>query len=504
MVNESSPLEDSRAHTAKKASRNPYATVYSKPGAARFSIAGAVARSPMSMVGLGIILMISMYAEEWGMGKEAYGLAGKVSAAYVIAQAICSPQLAKMVDRYGQAKIMRPAVVVSATSLSALVACTVTGQPIWTLYLFAILTGATIGSIGAMVRSRWSNAIDSPKELHTAFSLEAAIDEMIFVIGPIAATMLATSVAPHAGLIVPVVMMIVGGFWFLSLKSTEPPVVRYAKHDKVKSVLLNPAMLCLIAVFIFMGAIFGASDVATIAFAEEQGQKSMAGAILAVFALGSLISGLVYGARQWASPLWLRFAIGIIALAVLSSLFFIATNLWMLAGAMFIAGLAISPTLINGNNMVQLVVSPRQLTEGLTWVGTALGVGVSFGSSIAGSRIDAHGAHEGFLIVVVSAVASVVVVLAAAGVLRKKTTEHVTTIEEVDLTGSETLGIEEVSDKAKGQVAAQSQAEAESWEEAKGNDKSKVDTATKPEAEAESTTLGQDAEEPESESTTVP
>lgn len=433
MVHESSRIEDSSAQTAKKTSRNPYAVVYAMPGAARFSIAGAIARSPMSMVGIGIILMISAYAKDWGMGSEAYGLGGKVSAAYVIAQAICSPQLAKMVDRFGQAKVMRPAIVFSAVTLAALVFATVTAQPIWTLYLFAILTGATIGSLGAMVRSRWSHIIDDPRRLHTAYSLEAAIDEMVFVVGPIAATMLATNVSPHAGLIVPIVLMIVGGFWFLSQKSTEPPTVRPEAHEKARSVLLNPAMLCLIAVFICMGAIFGSSDVATIAFAEEQGQKSMSGVILAVFAAGSCISGLAYGARQWASPLWARFAVGICALGVLSSLFFIATNLWMLAGAMFIAGLAISPTLVNGNNMVQLVVAPGQLTEGLTWVGTALGVGVSFGSSIAGARVDSQGAHAGFLIVVIAAACSVVVVLAAMKTLKRKTAMHSESIREVDI-----------------------------------------------------------------------
>lgn len=431
MLPESSSTNGSSTGTSTKKSRNPYAVVYAKPGAKMFSISGALARFPMAMVSLGIILMIDgIY--------DSYALGGAVSAAYVIAQAVCSPQIAKLVDRKGQSKIMRPMILIASMSLTGLVLSALTKQPEWTLFLFAILTGATVGSVGAMVRTRWSNIVKNPAELHTAYSLESAIDEMIFVIGPIAATVLATSVTPWAGLAVPIVVMIVGGFWFLSQKATEPPVIKPIPGEKIPTVLRNPAVLVIIAVFICTGVIFGAADVATIAFAEEQGDKALSGPVLAVFALGSCISGLAYGARQWGSALWKRFIFGIVALGVLVTLFFAATNLWMLGLAMFLAGFAISPTLINGNNMIQMVVSPRQLTEGLTWVGTALGAGVALGSSVAGSRIDAYGAHQGFFIVVIAGVLQVLIALAAIPVLRKRTSQHHDeTLVEMDLLDDE-------------------------------------------------------------------
>ena len=61
----------------------------------------------------------------------------------------------------------------------------------------------------------------------------------------------------------------------------------------------------------------------------------------------------------------------------------------MLAAVMFVTGFAIAPTLINGNGLVQNLVASNQLTEGLAWVGTSLGVGVSIGASLAGTRIEA-------------------------------------------------------------------------------------------------------------------
>ena len=63
-------------------------------------------------------------------------------------------------------------------------------------------------------------------------------------------------------------------------------------------------MVVLAFVFAAVGAIFGATDVATVAFAGEQGHPELAGVVLEVFALGSMIAGLLYGARHWTAPLW--------------------------------------------------------------------------------------------------------------------------------------------------------------------------------------------------------
>lgn len=398
----------------RRTSRNPYADVLSEPGALRFSAAGVVARLPMSMVGIGTILMIqTLYGS--------YALAGRVSAVLVVAQAIASPQLARYVDRVGQRKVMLPMLALASLGLVGLVVTAVLRLPEAWLYVFAAVAGATQGSYGSMVRARWSHALSNPRRLHTAYSLEAALDELVFVVGPVLATFLATSVTASAGLVVPLVAAVVGGLWFLSQRATEPPVLPPAvAGERHRSAILMPGMIVLAVIFVAMGTIFGATDVSTIAFAEEQDAKGMSGAILAVFALGSLISGLAYGARHWVSPLWKRFVVGMLALAVGVSLFFFVTSLPMLAVVMFVTGFAIAPTLVNGNNLVQNLVAPHQLTEGLAWVGTSLGVGVSVGASVAGSRIDAAGSHAGFEVVMLAAAVAVVACLVALPSLRRR------------------------------------------------------------------------------------
>lgn len=389
----------------------PYRDVLARPGALAFSAAGVLARLPMSMVGIAVVLAVS---EIYG----SYGLAGQITAVYVIVHSVCAPFLARLVDRHGQARVMRPAILVATAGMCGFIVAIRTAAPTGWLFVAAVVTGASIGSIGALVRARWTNLLHDPKAIHTAYSLESALDELVFVVGPIVATVLATSVAPTAGLWVPAVAVLVGGLLLFAQRATEPPITRRAPGARGGSLLRSGGMIVLTVVFVGMGAIFGATDVSTVAFAEEQGAKSSAGTVLAVFALGSMLSGLAYGSRHWVSPLWRRFVIGVLGLGVGVSLFFLVTSLPMLAGVMFVTGFSIAPTLINGNGLVQELVPRDQLTEGLAWVGTALGIGVSIGAWAAGVVIDQVGSHGGFLVVIASAGLAVVATLVAAPTLR--------------------------------------------------------------------------------------
>ena len=388
-----------------------YRGVLARPGAAAFSMSGALARFPMSTVGIAIVLMAQAV-------YDSYALGGRVSAAYVITHAVCSPQLAKLVDRHGQARVMRPAITAAAAGLVGLVVVGALALPSFWLYPAAVVTGAGIGSIGALVRARWSHLLTEPRDIHTAFSLEAVLDETVFVIGPILATLLATSVHPVGGLVLPFVALLVGGYLFLAQRATEPPPSRRPRRTGDRHVMLSAGMISIALVFLMVGAIFGAADVATIAFAREQGSPGAAGPVLAVFAAGSLVAGLAFGSRHWSGPMWRRFVIGIVVLAAGTATFVAVTNLVVLAVVMFVVGGSIAPTMITGNAMIREMVPAQQLTEGLTWAGTSMGIGVSLGSSVAGSWIDAVGSHGGFLVVVVAAGVGAVTALVAIKPLR--------------------------------------------------------------------------------------
>lgn len=389
----------------------PYRDVLTRPGALAFSSAGVLARLPMSMVGIAIVLAVP---EVYG----SYGLAGKITAVYVIVHSVCAPLLAHLVDRFGQARVMRPALRVATVGICGLIASIATAaHPLWVV-ASAVVAGASIGSVGALVRARWSYILRDPAEIHTAYSLESALDELVFIVGPVLATVLATNVAPTAGLWLPAIAVLIGGWLLLGQRATEPPIVPRVHGVASGSLLRSGGMIVLTLVFAGTGSIFGATDVSTVAFAEAQGDKSAAGWVLAVFACGSMLSGLGYGLKHWTSPLWRRFVLGVLALAAGVSLFFVVTSLPVLATVMFVTGFTIAPTIINGNSLVTTFVRKDQLTTGLAWIGTALGVGVSIGSAVAGSVIDRAGAHGGFLVVAASAAFMVLATLVAVPILR--------------------------------------------------------------------------------------
>lgn len=390
---------------------NSYRDILSIEGAWKFSLAGLIARFPMSIVGIAQILMIStLYGS--------YTLAGQVSATNIVSYAIFAPVLARLVDKHGQSKVMFPAVTISAVALMGVVVAAVMQAPPIFLYVLTAISGAFSGSLGSMVRSRWSEVVRTPAQLHTAFSMESTADEFVYMTGPIIATLLTTGVSPIAGLLLAIVLATTGGYWLLSQKATEPPTSDASDVSHKGSVMRKPVMISLAIIYIGAGAMFGSIDLSVVAFTEELGVKSLSGVLLGIFAAGSMLAGLLYGARTWRFPLWKLFVGGVIALALGATLIGFAKSIPGMAVIMFITGFTISPTMINVNAMVQRAVPPRRLTEGLTWMSTSMNVGVSLGSAVAGRFVDDAGVRGGFAVVIMSAWAMAVVTILTSPVLR--------------------------------------------------------------------------------------
>jgi len=387
-----------------------YRGVLTVPGAAMFAVAGLVARLPISMLGIGIVLLV-----EGSTGS--YALAGWVAAAYGVVQAVASPYVARLVDGHGQARVMRPAIAVHVLGLVLMMVAASLAAPRWTLFASAVVMGATIGSVGALVRTRWSHALslraDGAQLLHTAYSLESVFDEVVFVTGPLLVTVLATAVSPVAGLIAAALAVAVGGGWLLSQHATEPPLV--AAHARGgRSAALEAGMPMIVLSFVGVGAIFGGVEVVTIAFTDRQGTPGQAGPVLAVFALASMLSGVVYGAVQWRTRASRRYLLGVMLLALgVSPLLAVRSTLW-LAVVVFVAGFAIAPMLISGNAVVQELVPAGKRTEGLTWVATGLGLGVSAGAALSGVAVERLGTPSAFVVPVAAGLFSVLVTLAGA------------------------------------------------------------------------------------------
>ncbi|GII91973.1 MFS transporter [Sinosporangium siamense] len=389
----------------------PYRGLFNTPGAKGFVISGFVGRLPMSMLGISIVLLISALT-------NSYGTAGAIAATVSVAFAVSAPLSGRLVDRFGQARVLIPITIAHGAALIGLMLLASSGAPIWTLFATGVLVGATAVSLGSMVRARWSylTAGDS-KKLHTAFSFESVMDEMIFVGGPALATALATTVSEYAGLVVVLLSTTIGVTTFALQRGTEPPV-RPRRSGGGTSPILIPGVAVVSCVFLAMGSVFGSVDLITVAFAEEEGSKAAAGLMLGAFAGGSLVSGIWFGARQWRISLRSRFvrALGFFAVGVVPIVF--VGHVALMAVALFLAGLAISPTIITGYALVERLVPNGLLTEGMAWISTAVGFGVAIGAWAGGRLTDMFGATNAYGFALICALLAATVGLAGSALLR--------------------------------------------------------------------------------------
>jgi MFS family permease len=386
-----------------------YRRILTLPGTALFSATGLVARLPISMVSLGIVLLVS---EATG----SYGLAGSVSAAYLVANGAAAILQGRLLDRLGQARVLTAMILVFGVSLGLMMWSVQVDGPLVATYVLAVVAGATLPSVGACVRARWSHAVESPDQLQTAFALEAVADETVFMLGPIIVTLLATSVDPLAGLGTAIVTGVVGTLAFAAQRRTEPPIGTSEEDTAPRPAMPWRVVLPLALVAAALGTLFGAAEVATVAFAEEAGDKAYAGWLLALYALGSLLAGLVTGAVHWRRGPDHRVRWGSFAMMLAMLPLAFVGPVWLMAVALFVAGFAIAPTLIATTSLTEQVVPAGRLTEGMMVIHTGIVAGVAPGATLAGVVVDAYGGSPAYL---VAAAAGAVAALAAQAIPRR-------------------------------------------------------------------------------------
>ncbi|MET9255243.1 MFS transporter [Streptomyces sp. NPDC003717] len=379
---------------------SPYRALFTAPGTKGFAAAGFVGRMPLSMMGIGVVTMISQLT-----GR--YGLAGALSATIALAAAVLGPQVSRLVDRHGQRRVLRPATLVALASGAVLLPAAHYGWPDWVLFAACLGMGC-VPSLGAMVRARWAALYGGTPRLHTAYSFESVVDEVCFIFGPIISIGLSTAWFPEAGPLLAGCFLAAGVFWLTAQRATEPVPHPRGQHGRGSALASRPLQV-LVVTFAATGTIFGAIDVVTVAFAEERGHKAAASVVLALYAAGSCAAGMVFGLLRPAGPPERRWLLGVCAMAVSMIPLLLVGNLPLLAVALFVAGLSIAPTMITTMSLIEQHVPRARLTEGMTWVSTGLAVGVALGSSVSGWVIDAAGARAGYAVPAVAGAVAVVV-----------------------------------------------------------------------------------------------
>lgn len=364
--------------------RGPYARLFETPGALAFTLPNALARLPMGMFSVSAVLLITTV-------HGSYALAGAVVAATLGASAVGGPLLARLVDRYGQARVTVPAVLLTGAGQLGLLLCVTGGAPLWAWFCCVPLTAATPNT-GGMSRARWAHLYrDAPAARHTANSFEQALDELCFLLGPLLAAGLCTGLAPAAGTLTAVALLVTGGLLFAAQRRTEPPAApRPAGTARAgRTPLLLPGMPPLLVTFLCTGAVFGSLEVVTIAYADGLGLKGWAGAVLAAQAAGSGAAGLAFGLLPPpGGPVRRRMVrwVGVMAVLMTLPLLVAAATgaLLPLVPALLIAGMATAPAMVTGMTLLQELTPPARLNEGMSLAVTALLSGIAAGAAAGG------------------------------------------------------------------------------------------------------------------------
>src|SRR5260221_7596107 len=349
---------------------------------------GMVARLPLGMTPLALLLVIR------GEGGS-YAAAGAVAAAYAIALGIGAPFAGRQVDRRGHTHALTPRAIFHPCLLVTVGGLALAGASTPVLAVAAAAAGATFPPLASSVRTLLPTL--APAELRaTAFALEASLQEVFFVGGPLFVALLA-AIPPVAAL-----GGAAGAVALGTLALVRVPPVRDTRpalgpgHDR-RGAVTAVGVRTILLLATFMGLAFGTVEVAMPAFAEQHGSRALAGLALASFSAGSLVGGLIAGLRpaQDARRQLILFAW---LLPVGLALPLRATSIPTVCGLLLLAGLPIAPLVTAAYGLVEHIAPPGAHAETFAWIGTAIMGGLAGGTAAGGWMVDAHGVSSAIVV----------------------------------------------------------------------------------------------------------
>ena len=391
-----------------------YAEVLRGNGTALPLVASVVGRLSLGMTSLALLLLVK---DTTG----SYAQAGLISAAYALAFGVFGPSRARAADRRGPVPALLLTSVVHPLMLGLLVLLAVRGAPLWLVALPAVLGGATIPPLGPVMRALWGSLLRGP-QLATAYSLEAVVVELCFVTGPLLTALLAVTVDPAAAVLASAVLALVGAVWLAGTPAVRAVAPHATDGGHRLGPLTSPAVRALLLTVVGIGAGFGAIEVALPAYVEQQGARPAAGGVLlAIWCVGSVVGGLVYGGLTLRSPHRRQMPVLVAALAVGTALPLFATGSVTMAVALFAYGLTIAPFSACNSVLLGESAPAGTTTEAFAWNSSMIFGGAAVGTALAGLLVERFGPRAG--LAVTTAAGGLALVAAVSALARLRSSE---------------------------------------------------------------------------------
>ena len=354
--------------------RQRYARVLRAPHIAGLWGASLVARLPIGINGLAIVLAVR---EETG----SFAAAGAAAGAHALAFGVTSPAQGRLIDRLGPRATVPWMVGFHAVAMLAFVAL-LGSAPTGVLIALAAIGGLGQPPWSSVLRAMWPRLLRDDEDLvTTAFALDAVLVETVFVVGPLLVALAIALATPQAALLGAVVLVTSG----TALLMASPAVRSWESEAHTArgpfGALASRGLLTVVLATVPVGCAFGAFEISLPAFAEYHGDRGDAGWLIAIWAVGSAAGGLIYGGLTWRSTLSCRW----LALSVLTAgamtLPIVAWSPPAMVPFLLLAGAFIAPAIASGSQLMGALAPPGMTTEAYAWGPTALVGGVAAGSA---------------------------------------------------------------------------------------------------------------------------
>jgi len=385
-----------------------YRTLLRAPGAAAFFLTAAAGRVGIAMTSLGIVWLVHAKT-------GSYATAGLVTGGFAVAEATAGPQLARLADRFGQTRVLPPALLAHAAAVATLLALVAAGTPDWLMTAGGVLVGATIPQLGALSAARWAALLRDERAaaLPTAFVLESLANELAYLAGPALVSILGASGYPAIGTVLAAALVVAGGLCFAAQRGTAPPASGAASRHRTGRSLLRPGFAVLVGVNLAIGGFFGAMQISVTAFAVEHGAAGAAAVLFTVSSCASLLAGWLYGLRRWRAAPQVQLALVAAGLAISCLPLLVVGSPVQLAFDVALTGLAIPLNLVLCSVLAEAAVHRAVLTQAFVWLNSASAAGSAGAAAAAGWAVGTFGAHGGFA--VAATATGIMAVLAVAG-----------------------------------------------------------------------------------------
>ena len=316
-----------------------------------------------------------------------FASAGRVVAAFGLANALGAVAQGRLMDRLGQTRVLRVAAAIHAAGLVVLVLAAERDASVLVLALCGLVAGASLPQLPAAMRSLWGMLVQDEDRRRTAYALVSIVFEVSVISAPVLAAAIIAVFSPAAAVLVAAAVS-AGGATAFSLTHAsrrwrgEPHTVGWLGP------LEAPGMRVTLAVLTLFGAAVGIIQVAAPAFMAERGSPEAGGLLLAALSAGSLVGGIVYGARTWPGALRRQLAVLMAGLAAAYCLLAVAGVPIVLAALLAVAGLLLAPTTVVGSTLLDRVAPPGTATEAFTVMVMGIVAGTAVGNGLGGAIVE--------------------------------------------------------------------------------------------------------------------